>query len=280
MPTSTIYTTYLVHSNNLLIKMNSSINVIELFFRIYKCPSSCMQCLNQQLCELCVSPNYMLGYQCVTNCTVYYHFALNRSCLLNCPDSYYYLNKGTNNKFCEICISPCKDCLDSVKCLTCIDGYYFYNYTCTNSCPSAYFADSLNNNCEVCISPCNACSSKNTCLSCDEGYWNGQRCTSICSNGTFGNNVTHACQNCDSSCLTCINSSITCTSCISTLHFYNRKCVINCPDRYFSSGKVPLKCIQCSPPCELCVSASSCISCSYNYLYQSSCILKCPSGYF
>ena len=83
--------------------MNSSINIIELFFRIFKCPSSCMQCLNQQLCELCVAPNYMLGYQCVSTCTVYYHFALNRSCLLNCPDGYYYLNQGTNNKFCEIC---------------------------------------------------------------------------------------------------------------------------------------------------------------------------------
>ncbi len=42
----------------------------------------------------------MLGYDCVSNCTVYYHFALNRSCLLNCPSGYYYVNGGTNNKYC------------------------------------------------------------------------------------------------------------------------------------------------------------------------------------
>lgn len=54
----------------------------------------------------------MLGYKCVNNCTIYYHFALNRTCLLNCPDQYYYQNNGTNQKYCQLCVSPCGNCID------------------------------------------------------------------------------------------------------------------------------------------------------------------------
>jgi len=187
------YTSHSVHSNNLKLALSSDVRLIEIYLKLYKCPFWCLQCLNNDLCELCKSPRYMLGYQCVDNCTVYYHFALNRTCLLNCPDGYFYQNNGTNNRYCQVCTSPCANCLDLTKCLSCADGFYFYNYTCTLACPSGYYKNSVNNSCEACISPCKTCTSRQDCLSCNLGFWNGTKCSILCPSGYYGNNVTKIC---------------------------------------------------------------------------------------
>lgn len=154
----------------------------------------------------------MLQYKCVANCNVYYHYAPNRTCLLNCPSGYYHDNEGMNNKFCKPCVSPCDDCIDTIKCLSCLVSLnkYFYNYGCLDICPNGYFKDNTSMICDNCISPCDKCTSKLNCLSCSEGYWNGTVCTTKCSSGYFGNNVTKNCDLCASPCKTCSNSSTFC----------------------------------------------------------------------
>ena len=191
----------------------------------------------------------MLGYACVANCSFYYHFTLNRTCLLNCPAGYFYASSGPTSKFCEVCQPPCQNCIDATKCLSCVTGFFFFNFTCSPSCPVRYFANPANRTCDNCVSPCFTCTSRSVCLSCSQGFWNGSGCTTRCSAGNYGENSTRACQPCDASCLTCTNTSISCTSCVSTLHLHNRRCISTCPHRFYSSGSVPLTCISCKPPC-------------------------------
>jgi hypothetical protein len=161
----------------------------------------------------------MLAYKCVDNCTVYYHYTPNRTCLLSCPNGYFYNNSGVNNKFCEPCASPCQNCINSTTCLTCSSLYFFFNYTCSLTCPLAFYKGA-DNTCEVCISPCKLCTSKSNCLSCSQGFWNGTNCISICLNGYYGNKNTNNCEICTNNCLTCVNSSSICTSCSVSLIFH------------------------------------------------------------
>jgi hypothetical protein len=56
--------------------------------------------------------------------------------------------------------------------------------------------------------------------------------------------------------------------------------VVNCPDRYYpnSAGQ----CTPCLPPCLLCVSQSSCLSCISQayYFYNGNCFTSCPFGHY
>ena len=88
-PIGALISSSLVHSNNLVMESNSSINVVELWMRLWKCSSGCTICLNQQLCELCNEPMFMLSYKCVDTCTEFIHFMPNRTCLTSCPNKYY-----------------------------------------------------------------------------------------------------------------------------------------------------------------------------------------------
>ena len=134
--------TIALHSNNMHMQTSGgNMDLIELLIRPKKCPSDCYRCLNEELCEMCNDPQYVSDYKCVDNCTIYYHLAANRSCLTSCPDAYYHENLGTNQKFCQSCVSPCVNCISQSQCLSCISGQYYYNYTCVTSCPDGYFAN-------------------------------------------------------------------------------------------------------------------------------------------
>lgn len=245
--------------------------------RFWKCSSGCTVCLNQQLCQLCDEPNFMLSYNCVANCTVYIHFMPNRTCLTSCPPGYFQTVSIDNLKYCTSCNSPCLACSNSSFCISCVNGYYYYNYNCNTVCPAGYYANTSSNTCKSCINPCKTCSSETKCLSCSQGFWNGTACSNSCPNGQFGDSVNFVCSNCDLSCLTCINSATTCTSCNSSLIFYNKQCLLVCPTRFFNQSNT---CSLCIPPCYTCSSDVLCISCSYNYLLNSSCISECPIGFY
>lgn len=268
-PTGLSLNSTVVHSNNIAISTNASIGLIEIMLRFWKCSSGCTVCLNQQLCQLCDDPNFMLSYNCVANCTVYIHFMPNRTCLTSCPSGYFQTVSVDNLKYCTSCNSPCLACSNSSFCISCVNGYYYYNYNCNTVCPVGYYANSSSNTCKSCINPCKTCSSETKCLSCSQGFWNGTACSNSCPSGQFGDSINFICSNCDPSCLTCINSATTCTSCNSSLIFYNKQCLSVCPTRFFNQSNT---CSLCIPPCYTCSSEILCLSCSYNYLLNSSCI--------
>lgn len=218
----------------------------------------------------------MLSFNCVANCSVFIHFLPNRTCLTACPSNYYQI-VSSGLKYCQGCTSPCNSCTNATFCLTCLPGYFYYAFTCGTKCPSGYYADNSTNTCVSCISPCKTCLSLSACSSCSQGFWNGTSCSNSCPSGQFGDSINFACANCDSSCLTCITTAFTCTSCISTLIFFNRQCLSSCPSRFFNLSGT---CRACVPPCYTCSSASICLSCSYNYLLNGSCSSSCPIGYY
>lgn len=166
-----------VHSNNLKLTFNGNLNLVELLIQTTSCPSNCYRCLNINLCEMCNAPQYVSSYQCVDNCTIYYHLATNRTCLTSCPDQFYPTNLGTNQKFCQPCVSPCLSCISSSQCVSCVPDKYLLGYTCVASCPSGYYNSSFGQ-CASCISPCKTCTNQTTCLSCSEGFWDSVQ--SIC----------------------------------------------------------------------------------------------------
>jgi len=175
----------------------------------------------------------MLSYNCVANCTVYIHFIPNRTCLTSCPSDYYEIT-SSGLKYCTNCVSPCLDCLNSSFCVSCVSGYYYYNYTCQLTCPNSYYSDNSTSSCKSCISPCKTCTNQTACLSCSQGFWNGSTCINSCLSGYFGDTINFICSICSSSCLTCINSATACTSCNSSLIYYNMECLTTCPTRYYN----------------------------------------------
>lgn len=61
-PVGIAYSSSVVHSYNLKITPNTTVNLVELVLRMSRCSAGCTICLNQQLCQLCDSPNFMLSY--------------------------------------------------------------------------------------------------------------------------------------------------------------------------------------------------------------------------
>ena len=228
-------TTSVVHSYNLNMTPSAPVSLIELSLRLFRCASGCTICLNQQLCERCDAPNYMLNYNCVSSCSAFVHFSVNMTCLTSCPTNYF---QTTNNtlKYCTSCSSPCQDCSNATFCLSCVSGFYYFNFTCSTSCTSGYYADNTTNTCKNCISPCKTCTSETSCLSCSLGFWDGSQCASSCASGQFADTANNVCSNCDTACLTCINSATTCTSCNSSLIFYNSQCLSSCPARFYTNN--------------------------------------------
>lgn len=49
---------------------------------------------------------------------------------------------------CVNCVTPCKTCTSLNFCLTCLPTYYFWNNTCSTSCPlGSTVGDNVTGNC-------------------------------------------------------------------------------------------------------------------------------------
>ena len=64
---------------------------------------------------MCYSPQFVSAYKCVDNCTIYYHYTQNRSCLSTCPSGFFPNSSidsltSEQSKYCEPCVSPCQTC--------------------------------------------------------------------------------------------------------------------------------------------------------------------------
>ena len=144
------------------------------------------------------------------------------------------------------------------------------NHTCSFVCPSSYYTDGLYGfTCDLCHEACVYCTAVNdssACVSCNnnKGYYFSYNSTSHC---VLGCNISEfltgtqlTCTPCDLTCLTCSISSGNCTSCPTTLYFYNFTCVSSCPLGSLANAN------------------SICIFCEY-YLFGGECIEQCPLGY-
>lgn len=113
-----------------------------------------------------------------------------------------------------------------------------------------------------------------------------------CPIGMYASQVDSRCRACGSYCLQC-NTSSTCLICYDGLWLLDGQCVATCPPGYAGTfvefvsalyNKMVGVCKQCESPCSTCSRTTSqyeCQSCSGGfYLYQSRCLVTCPSGFF
>lgn len=187
------------------------------------CLSPCSRCSNSATnCTSC-DQNYTLdGNSCVQNCSVGIPItSVNGSICSACTD---------NCSTCSISLNNCTSCTSSSN--TSLSGNI-----CVTNCPPSTI--SINSTCISCLSPCLTCNiSQTNCLACQSNFYsitqNGSvKCVSNCSQVDLFNNGTQ-CVACQSPCSICINTSVTCTSCISDYFLLNNFCYSNCSLGYYA----------------------------------------------
>ena len=156
-----------------------------IFYRT--CAGKCATCSgsNTSYCLSC----YTTSYGVITGATYggYNTMTSDNQCVDVCGDGYYNTS-GT----CFTCVSPCKNCVSSTQCTSCLTGFYFVatnaaNSRCPTTCAPGAFSNSVTNTCDSCSTTCATCSSTpNTCTTCSGSlYLSGTQCISICPDGKF-----------------------------------------------------------------------------------------------
>lgn len=222
-----------------------------------KCQDPCLECSGSvSTCTKCQSPLVLLSSECVNDCGV---------------------SKYNDTGICDDCINHCSECLDSVNCETCEDGFYLFEGTCKSVCPSGYLK--VEENCEKCLEPCKTCDEElDYCTACIQNYSLFENeCFEDCPDGTTSES--QVCVECELPCLKCSEKTSKCTGCYSTWFLYGEKCVESCPLGTVVSGA---ECLDCANLCTVCKpDQKTCTSCETDaYLYKSTCVSACPLGTF
>ena len=231
-------------------------------------------------------------HQCSTNCESCYGSAnnctscsnnlilFNNKCVDVCPQGYYYGLDPTVTWYRKTCMScsgqcvncnlpcaqyncklpRCQSCLLNNTCEKCIPGYFVYNGTCVDICPTNFFGNNDTGLCQelgVCSSNCKSCSSNEGCTECFTGFLVSNR----------------DCVACDSSCVNCVVDKNFCTSCRNTSWYLQKAdgtCVEKCKAGTFGNDQTKI-CDSCSPTCVECSNLyNNCTVCDVqSYIYRS-----------
>ena len=278
---------------------------------------------NPFTCKTCASGAWSI--QCTAcNSGSYLYPSPEGQCVYPCPDGYW---ADTDTGICQPCWSSavqpysCATCTNaqSIHCLTCKPGTFFYQGQCVNPCPDGYWGDTSVSQCRECwssnITPfsCKTCDAETSsnCTSCNIGFFrhpmNYGSCLSICPDGFFADNSDWNCKPCystgtsnKSACETCSGPLATnCTTCTAPGTYYlplDSSCVTTCPDGYYPdlTASYPYnlckECYQYSQPsnldgtCATCSGPASneCLSCNASQFLDSSsmCVNVCPTGWW
>ena len=100
----------------------------------------------------------------------------NHSCVTNCPSkTYRAYNSYINQYECKSCYVGCDTCADgtSSRCLSCSEGFFYFNNACNTGCLSDKYANPKTRICDQCQPPCVTCSkpNNNSCTSCSEDHF-------------------------------------------------------------------------------------------------------------
>ena len=127
--------------------------------------------------------------------------------------------------------------------MSCISGYFLFNYTCGTTCPVRYFGNTRSNICQDCPYDCLTCNNNGTCRSClyaDNRLFSNKtlRCVPF---DLYFDNETRIALPCPTGCLSC-SSMTKCASCLDGYFLIiGGLCYLNCPARYI----VNLKTLTC-----------------------------------
>ena len=201
--------TYLYNYGCLTYCPSNSIGIVD---TCYACHSSCKTCsgINPYDCLTCFDGYYQKNGYCqkcdptCNTCTMnFQNVSYCTSCKANavlvyesciCQDGYYCF--GTNcSDNCIKCDPSCKTCY-AFPCLSCFQGFFLYEHTCIQNCPSPFINDVVNNNCSLCDPTCLTCkgSTNSDCLTCNSSYvLSDGSCVNQCPSNQYLNLTTRNC---------------------------------------------------------------------------------------
>ncbi|KAL4505324.1 hypothetical protein ABPG72_002386 [Tetrahymena utriculariae] len=200
---------------------------------------NCKICNNNQ-CLMCQQSFYFsAGNSCIT-CSQspikQYWNPLSQGCTTTCDQG---LQPDDQN---QICRNQCQEqaCLicdqaTQLLCQQCFQGYYLYNNSCVQSCPSGTSLDTNGLQCQSCNDP--------SCLFCNLDVNNLPICQKCINNKYL--DISNNCQSCDSSCQTCSgNLPNQCSSCNSSDPniVFNTDNTCTCNSSYYSFDSSTQKC--------------------------------------
>ena len=222
----------------------------------YDCESNCVTC----------SGSFNNCTKCKTGYILYKNI-----CVFNCP-----LGTMAYADTCIECSNHCKTCSKSpVVCDSCVDGSYLNNGVCINNCTKGFYYSE--ESCLACSNICLSCTNtSNYCLECNTGLSYLGTCVNQCPIAQ-SIQINNTCEPCISSCSTCEFSIFNCTSCDSTKVLFESTCLSACPDKFYYSNGL---CLKCQENCDIC-NSTECTACSLNFfLYKGVCVSACPLGTF
>ena len=268
------------------------------------CSSNCKTCdASASNCQSC----YMEAGALV--------FFENYKCVQKCKVKFYGNNTlDPANYTCESCFDGCLTCTGpgNASCQSCTantTSVKFYKFAhmevCDVACPAGQFVSAtFNYTCEFCSSACVTCEGRaDNCTfagGCrnNQFFYNGTfQCLSVCPNGYYGNSSTGYCEQCASGCALCFGYyAENCTKCTafllangSTSALYKHpqldRCVADCPTGWYEQS-LGYICEKCHESCGSCGdNATDCPGCKnvtgiVYYNLNSSCLSRCPDGYF
>ncbi|KAM4602371.1 proprotein convertase subtilisin/kexin type 6 [Polymixia lowei] len=216
------------------------------------------------------------------------HFSLGslksgRTCVSHCPLGYY---EDPEPRRCRRCHRGCETCVgrSAAQCSSCRRGLYLnaLNSTCTDSCPTGYFADEIQRRCLKCHETCLRClRDVDRCTACNKGYsLAGMTCVPECSNRTFFHLEEMTCSPCHTSCWTCTGpGKEECIQCAQDYLQQGWRCVQTCAPGYYSgeaAGFPQKMCHKCEENCLNCDGpGTTCTKCKEGYnLVSRTCIVN------
>lgn len=233
---------------------------------------TCLACDSR--CSICSS-----SIKCQT-CSIGYFMNSSISgavpCISLCSDGYY---ADTTVRMCIGCSPPCRTCLNSLQCLSCLSGWLF-STSCAFSCPTGTYSDDSTGSCLQCSQKCLSCSlAKDRCTSCaDELLLSNYSCIVSCQSGSYLDVASSSCMPCQLPCKTCTGSAVQCLSCLIKFLTKSHTCDDTCPQGSFPNSST-LTCDQCTSPCLSCSSANQCTTCISQYFLEPdlSCVKQCEN---
>jgi hypothetical protein len=214
----------------------------------------------------------------------YFAYVANRTCVTDCLAGYF---GDSATRICSACPSVCPTCISLSQCLTCQSTLYLAFGTCVDTCPGGIYASNSTMSCVYAVS----------CPSGMFGNNDTSSCSVNCPNKQYADLSTKLCQLCPYTCASCTSSTV-CQTCIANAIFsnitkqcyafcsptniynFNGTCFSSCPNGSYLDY-TNINCQACNAICNTCsLSATNCTSCSATYLFNLTCIGKCPSNYY
>ncbi|XP_041644401.1 extracellular matrix protein FRAS1 [Cheilinus undulatus] len=235
----------------------------------YACDSSCASCFPDDPKCISCPPGIALHHG---------------KCISECPPRHYLDDHGR----CRACHTSCSSCMGPSlsQCSSCPSELCLLHGQCVEECGAGLYAQdaachNCHPSCRSCVGPlssdCLACAKPEEVIVCQDAVQHGV-CSAVCPKHTFMDH-TRTCTECHSSCSLCSGPSAeNCTSCLAPFNLHEGRCVLTCPQVFFSQDG---QCHACHPSCQSCLgpSQADCTSCpSLSSLLSGYCRTSCEDG--